>query len=124
MMKLNEIGELDTLIADAVLTPYVISTFLDTLISNTARHLSCSVLCLLHAETTISGSQLGGASLNSPVELFPINYGSIYYHSSFRDDVSPNVDIEMGPMLMFVDSIMIVRTQSDCCGCHMCLHVY
>jgi len=89
----NSLSDLDPLTVDAVLTPYIISTFPDMLISPTSRHLSCSVLYLIHAETTISGSQLGGASLNSPVELFPTNYGSRYDHDSFPDDVSPNVNI-------------------------------
>jgi hypothetical protein len=116
----KSLSYLDPLTVDAVPTPYIIFTFLVMLISPTARHLSCSVLYLLHAETTISGSQLGGASLNSPVELFPTN-SSRYDHDSFPDDVSANVDIEVGLMLMFVGSIMIIHAQSDCCGCHICV---
>lgn len=120
----NSLSDLDPLNVDAVLTLCIISTFLGMLILPTARHLSCIMLYLLHAETTITGSQLGGASLNSPVELFPTNYGSRYDHDSFPDDVSPNVDIEVGLMLMFVDSIMIIHAQSDCCGCHVCAFMY
>ena len=53
----NISSALDPITADAVLTPYIISTFLDMLISPTARHLSCSVLYLLLAETITSVSQ-------------------------------------------------------------------
>jgi hypothetical protein len=114
----NRLSDLDPLTVDAVLTPYIISTFLDMLISPTARHVFCSVL-YLHSETTICLTARG-ASLKSPVELFPTNYGSRYDHDSLPDDVSPDLDIEVGLMLMFVDSIMIIHAKSDCCGCHIC----
>jgi len=55
----NSSSDLDPLTADDVLTPYIIPTFLDMLISPTARHVLCSVPHLLHAETTVYASKLG-----------------------------------------------------------------
>ena len=120
----RNLSELDPLTVDVVLTSYILSFSLDMLISPIVRHLSYSVRYLLHAETTISGSQLWGASLNSSVELFPTNYGSRYDHDNIPGYVSPNADIEVALMLMFMDSVMIIHAQSECCGCHMWLHVF
>lgn len=35
------------------------------------------------------------------------------------DDVIADFDIEVGMMLMFVDSIMFIHARSECCGCYI-----